>query len=412
MAVVNYTGTRLPEARPSVEKLDKSGKWQIEQGHELSRLIRRPNPHNIWGSYCMALSLSWWTSGNVYFLKVRDVAGNVKELWYLPDFLVTPRWPNDGRSPDVPSDAKDQTLSHYEYRIPNKAPILYPAEDIVHIKRGVNLANPRLGVGAFEPLIKELYGDDKMALFTATIMRNMGIVVPLISPKDKDVELKPEAAQAMKETWMAKTTGDRIGEPVINTVAIDVTKFGFSPSELDLSKLRLIPESRISAVTGIPASTLQFLVGLQNGTSYASSEQARQQGYEEVIIPMQGTIAEFFNWQLVPEFDDPDNMQFVFDTTEVRVLAEDADNLAKRAATAYLGGVAKRSEARQWMNLETTPEDEVFFEPRGAGVIKEGEDPVSANTTTAPPKGLGSVADIDRYLNSLEEQMKSFDAKG
>jgi hypothetical protein len=71
-----------------------------------------------------------------------------------------------------------------------------------------------------------------------------------------------------------------------------------------------------------------------------------------------------------------------------------------------------RGEARQWMNLETTPEDEVFFEPRGAGVIKEGEDPVSANTTTAPPKGLGSVADIDRYLNSLEEQMKSFDAKG
>jgi phage portal protein BeeE len=275
----------------------------------------------------------------------------------------------------------------------------------------VNLANPRLGVGAFEPLIKELYGDDKMALFTATIMRNLGIVVPLISPKDKDVSLSPEQALAMKESWMAKTTGDRVGEPVINTVAIDVAKFGFSPTELDLSKLRLIPESRIAAVTGIPAATLQLLVGLENGTSYASSEQARQQGYEEVVIPLQQVIAEFLNWQLVPEFDNPDTVQFVFDTSEVRVLQDDADNLAKRAATAYLGGIAMRSEARQWLNLETTPDDDVFFEPRGSGVMKEGEDPMSANTAPAP-KGLGSVADIDRYLNSLEEQMKSFDAKG
>jgi phage portal protein BeeE len=406
MAVVNYTGTRLPEAKPLVQRLDKDEVFQPEGGHDLARLIKRPNKHNIWANYCMGLSASWWIDGNVYLLKVRDAAGRVVELWYLPHFMVVPRWPGDGRSPEVPVDQDtDETLSHYEYRIPNKAPILYPASEIVHIKRGINFANPRLGIGAFDSLVKELYGDDKMALFTATIMRNMGIVVPILSPKDKDVSIDEPQAQAMKETWMSKTTGDRAGEPIINTVAMEVNKFGFSPTELDLSKLRLIPESRVAAVTGIPAATLQFLVGLENGTSYASSEQARQQGYEEVVIPMQQAIAESLNWQLVSDFESNDKIRFVFDTAEVRVLQEDADNLAKRATTLYLGGVVMRGEARHMVGHESTPEDDIFFEPRGSGLVKEGEDPTAANTV---PAKFGNYADIDNYLTRLESQMKSF----
>jgi len=236
-------------------------------------------------------------------------------------------------------------------------------------------------------------------------MKNMGIQVPVFTPKD-DQSLDLTQAMAMREQWITKTTGDQAGSPVFMTIPLDIEKFGFSPTELDLSKLRQIPESRVAAVTGIPASTLQFLVGLQNGTSYASSTQARQQGYEEVVIPMQAAIAEEINWQLLPELGGSPNEEFAFDTSKVRVLQEDQDALMKRVTVGYLGGVLKRSEARTMVGQEVTPDDEVFFEPRGSGVLKEGEDPTAASTQV--PAKFASYADIDGYLGRLEESKEDF----
>jgi hypothetical protein len=290
--------------------------------------------------------MAWWFNGNSYFYETRSLTA-IEELWWLPFDRTRPRWPNDSGSPNVTNWARehgekvvelDPFLSHYEFTPIGKAPILYPAKDILHLKRGVDLKNPRLGLGAFESLYEELYGDKRMALYIAAIMTNMGLQVPVFSPKDSNDTIQTEDAQAMVETWMQKTTGARAGEPVVAPVAVDIQKFGFNPTELNLSELRLIPESRVCAVTGIPAATLQFLVGLQNGTSYASSEQARQQGFEEVILPLLRTWAEEFTWKLLPEFEDTKDASFEFDVSNVRVLQEDRDALFNREVAVFKAG--------------------------------------------------------------------------
>jgi HK97 family phage portal protein len=416
MAVVNYTATRIPEAKPSVVKRTKDGDDERDFQHPLAKLIRRPNRHHVWANYAFACSMSWWMSGNVYFYKVRD-ATDVIELWYLPHFMVSPRWPNDGRSPEVPvENDTDSFLSHYQYDVPGKQPVLYPAKDIVHLKRGVDLGSPRLGLGAFESLFKELYGDDKMALFTASIMSKMGIQVPLISPRDKDVSLSLEDAALMRDTWIAKTTGARAGEPVVMAEPINVEKFGFNPSELDLSNLRLIPESRVAAVTGIPAATLQFMVGLQNGTSYASSEQARQQGYEEVIVPIQQAWAEEFNWQLLPEFEGTAGSEFQFDVSNVRVLEEDKDSLVKREAESLRAGATTINAFLQATGKKPVGlEGDVYLIP-GVSTPMTAERLIEAATTppTVPPivdpavQDAAKFADIDRVFARLEDEMRGF----
>lgn len=418
MAVVNYTGIRLPEARPTVSKKNKEGVLEANPLHPLTRLIRRPNQHFIWANYSLALSLSWWIDGNVYFYKERS-ASAVERLWYLPHFLVTPRWPNDGKPPEVPYDEdNDPVLSHYEYRVPGRQPVLYPKRDVVHFKRGVNLSNVRSGVSAFEPLIKELYGDDKMAAFTAAIMRNMGIQVPIIRPKESNVGIKEEEAARMKESWMSKTTGGRAGEPVVFAEPVDVDKFGFSPTELDLSALRMIPESRVAAVTGIPAATLQFMVGLQNGTSYASSEQSRQQGYEEVIIPIQQAIAEEINWQLLPDFEKEGTAEFSFDTTSVRVLQEDQDAKFKRESDVLRSGGCTIDEFLEaigrpkagsplgdirYVSSLSTPMLPDTLIAKAEGGQSEPVDPALQDAAS-----LAKFADVDGYLERLESQMKDF----
>lgn len=418
MCVVNYTGTRLPEAKPVVSRKNKDGKVEQDFLHDLARLIRRPNKHFIWANYCLAISVSWWIDGNVYFIKERDGAGDVIGLWFIPHYMMKPRWLNDGRSPVVPPDVNgepsDTYLSHYQFTPFGKSPILYPARDVVHIKRGCD-ADRRGGVSGFEPLIKELYGDDKMAAFTAAIMSNMGIQVPIISPKDRDVTINQTDAEAMKQSWIMKTTGARAGEPVILTEPVDVDKFGFSPTELDLSKLRMIPESRVAAVLGIPAPTLGLLVGLQNGTSYASSEQARQQGYEEVVIPMQQAFAEEIQWQLLPEFEDTEKTgaEFGFDTSQVRVLAEDRDALFKRQSEALRSGGITINQFLTSLSMDTVEGGDVFYVPSTSTpmtidrIVSIADGTQQAPPVVTPPAAK-MAADIDRLLEQLESQMKEF----
>lgn len=422
MAVVNFTATRIPEAKPVVSTTTPEGDQKLDFQHPAARLIRRPNPHHIWANYAGLCSMGWWFSGNVIFLKSRSITGEVVELWLLPHFLVEPRWPGDGRAPEVPKDRNnDPFLSHYQYTPPGKAPVLYPAQDIIHLKRGVDPYRPRMGLGAFESLYKELYGDDRMALFTATIMKNMGIQVPVISPKDDSVSIDATNAAAMKEGWIQKTTGDRAGEPVILTEPVDLAKFGFNPSELDLSQLRLIPESRVCAVCQISPAALQVMVGIQNGTSYASSEQARQQGYEEVIIPIQAVWAEEFTHQLLSEFDDSEGAEFIFDTTNVRVLQEDQDAKVKRESEIfksggstldqYLTAVGKKPVGPPLGDVRMVPG---IVSPMSPERLLEA----ATKIPETPPNGLSTedatmlatMGNLDRWMQKLDEQMGRFTA--
>ncbi len=417
MAVVNFTANRIPEAKPAVAT-GKDGEQKLDHLHPAAQLVRRPNRRHIWANYASAISMSWWFSGNVYLYKTRSVGGEVTELWYLPHFLVKPRWPGDGKSPTVPDDRNnDPFLSHYEYTPPGKQPVMYPADDVIHLKRGVDLSRPRLGLGAFESLYKELYGDDKMALFTASIMANMGLQVPIISPKDDSVNITPTNAAAMKEGWIQKTTGTKAGEPVILTEPVTVEKFGFNPSELDLSALRLIPESRVCAVCQISPAALQVMVGIQNGTSYASSEQARQQGYEEVIIPIQSVWAEEFTHQLLSEFEGSEGAEFVFDTSKVRVLEEDRDALVKRESEIfksggstldqYLTAVGKKAVGPPLGDLRMVPGLATPMSPERL-LDAATKEPEPKPTAPIDPASLAKFADIDAAIKDAEEQMRGF----
>jgi phage portal protein BeeE len=416
--VFNYTGTRLPEAKPVIKRTNQDGDTETDPNHPLAQLIRRPNKHHIWANYSQAASIDWWIDGGVRFKKVRDVGGQLIELWHIPHYLIRPRWPGDGGSPKVSRETSlDPFLSHYQFDVPGKAPVLWPAADVLHLKRGP-LGEDRRTRQPFAPLVEELYGDNKMARFTAAIMNNMGIQVPVISPKDKEVRVDATKAAAMKEGWMRKTTGDRAGEPIVLSEPIDFEKVGFSPQELDLSALRLIPESRVAAVTGIPAATLQLMVGLQNGTSYASSEQARQQGYEEVVIPIQQVWAEEINWQLKPEFKGLEDAEFWFDTSNVRVLEEDKDALVKRESEVFRSGASTIDQFYTAIGKKTlgAPLGDIRMVPGIASpmsperLIEMATKPPEETPLTAPvdQEALAKLMDLEQVLASVERQMKNF----
>lgn len=419
MAVVNLTSTQLPEAQPVVQQPGEKNAYETIWGHEACDLIRRPNPFTTWAEDCAVLSLGLWIDGNFHWYKQRDNSGKVIALWYLPWFLVKERWPGDSGEPVVPSDAENDYLSHYQYSIPGKAPVLYKQSDIIHLKRGKDPNNPRRGIGAFGPVVSEVYGDNKAALFTATILRNMGILVPMLVPKGEGVTLNETQALGLKEKWVQQTTGDNIGIPIVSALPIEAIKFAWSPEELDLKELRKVPESRIAAITGIPAAVLQFLVGQENGTSYASYREARMQCYESVIVPMQAAIGEQLTWQLLPEFEMVKGARLAFDVSTVRVLQEDRDALYRRTTTAlnsggitinqFLASLGKPTVEGLDIHLLSSLANPITTE-RLIEKAKEEPQPPTEPVSPVDAAALAKFADVEQWFAKLEAQMKEFEA--
>lgn len=393
MAVWQYLGTALTEAPPIVTAFKKGDtKGEVIPEHPIIDLLKAPNPFCDGATLLQAFALDWLFSGDVYWIKIFEKQYLVPtQLWYVPYFMMQPL-----------ADERDLSIFIKEYQyIVDGNRYAYDPKEIVHFKRGINPRDLRRGIGVFDSVLREIYTDNQAANFSATILKNWGIVPFVLSPpknSKSDSPLKafgdnPEKAREqalrIKTTFMEATTGDNRGAPIVNTIPLEITKLGFSPAELDISSLRKVPESRVAAVTGLPASLLQFLVGLEFGTSYASYKEAREQAYESVVAPLLATIASALNKQLMPDFGDPQGrrLELSFDISNVRILQEDQDSLMKRAVDGYIGGVLKRGDSRRMLKLDTQPEDDVFFAPRGSGVVKEGEDPLAASTTIpgAPP---------------------------
>lgn len=419
MAVANYTGICLAEALPVVTKPDAKGNPQIELRHIASDLIRRPNPFHIWADYCMAGGFEWWM-GNWYMKMVRDMAGQIVELWYMPSYLIQPRWPGDGRSPQVPMDEADPNnlfLTHYQYNIPGKTPVLIKKADMLHIKRGSNPDNPRVGVGVWDGVLQELYGHDAINRFSATILKNMGKVGYFLSPKDSGNGPNETQARAMEESFAQKSTGENANRPMVSLGAMDVTRLGFSPEELDLSELDKMPQAAIAGVTGIPAIVLQFPIGLEHGHYGAAYEQARQQGYENVIIPIQNHISEDLTWQVLPELDNTKGARLTFDISKVRVLQEDRDALYKRESESLRSGGITIDQYLQSLGKDPlgSPLGDVRFIPSTSTPMSpEKLKATAADMTSKPepqpidPASLAKFADLERWFENLEAQMKGF----
>lgn len=417
MAVANFIALQMPKANPALVTEVNSEK-DYDYDAEVVELIRRPNKYHVWADYVAAISVALLDDGNAYFKKVHDGGGRVTEFWYLPYALVEPRFPGDHKSPDVPDDEVDDSnrfLSHFQYNQPQAEPVLYKASDIIHLKRGVNNDFPQKGVGVFRPLVKEIYGDNAAALFTATILRNLGRVPFVFSPKNPDDSLSETQAKAFKEQWIKETTGDNAGNPMINTIPLQMDQPGFNPNELDLSAMRKMFEARVAAVSNIPAPVLQFLVGQENGTSYASYEQARKQAWESCIIPILTHLQEDFTFQLLSEFNPKANQYIEFVTDEVPELQADENAIHKRAAEALKSGGITLDEYRQMIGrdpVEYEQAGDLYFIPSlvklQTGEQMVEDDPEPQQPPPPDPAAVAGFADMEKWFAELESQMNQF----
>lgn len=359
MAPLLWIARTFPEAPIALWRLLDDGGEEREMGHDLIRLLERPNKFYSGAAFWMATMLDWNVDGNAYWIKVRRNTGAVEELWWTPHFLLEPK------------GDENNFITHYLYR-PDGQEIRLDPEDVVHFRFGIDNDNQRLGFSPLKSVLREVFTDNEAATFTAGLLRNMGVPGLIVSPAPGEPSPGEDDVKATKAYFKTAFAGDRAGEPLVMGGATRVAQFGFSPEQMNLKALRRIPEERISAVLGVPAIVAGLGAGLDRST-FANMSEAREMAFESNIVPAQRILAEEVRFQLLSDFEeDPWAWRVGFDLSGVRVLQEDRNRLAERLDVGVRGGWVRVAEARRELGLEATDRDEIYL--RGLNLLEIGAD--------------------------------------
>ncbi len=378
MPPLNWIMRNVSQAPPVVERLRKD-EWSEVREHALTELLREPNPFYGGRELWMATALEFAFGGNVYWLKIRNAAGAVVQLWWIPSAMILPKWPTDG----------SVYVSHYEYQ-PGGRTIKVAVEDLVHLRHGLDPRNPRLGLAPLGAMVREVFTDDQAANFQSVILRNLGIIGVVIAPKERGLATK-EDVEATKAYLLKHFTGDKRGEPLALGQPTDVHLLQYNLQGLDVSPLRDVAEERVCAALGIPAAVVGFGTGLQTTKVGATMREMRRMAWTDGVIPLQDVIAAQVGRQLLAEFEArPERVRVRFDLSAVPALMEDTNEKHARVRADYLAGVIKRAQAKRELGYPVETEDEVYAQPTNVVLLRPGEVPTQS---AAPGGGDGTEPD-------------------
>lgn len=388
MASVLWAARNFPEAPLALEQIKRGGKGNIPlPDHELIALLDIPNPFYA-GPLLWHGTIVDWMFGNAYWRKIRGPLNRVVQLWWIPSFLIEPKW----------SGSKSY-VDFYEYKFDStEKPEIIDPKDIVHFKNGLDPKNTRKGLSPLGALIREIFTDDEGANYTATLLSNLGVPGMVISPGSDNGKVAPADAEMIKQQAEQKFTNQNRGRTLVLSTKANVNILSFNPQQMQVRELRRIPEERVTAILGIPAIVVGLGAGLDRST-YSNMAEAREAAYESFMIPNQRLLAAEIKTQLLPDFvTAPKQFKVFFDLSEVRVLQTDENDLHTRAGNDLAKGMVMLDEARDLIGMSPLPNNQgqLFYLPMASTPTKPDElwqEPLPVPEALVAPSGPSSTGD-------------------
>lgn len=325
----------------------------MDVGHELSKLIQRPNEFYSGDHLLAATLLSLEVDGNAYWLILSNARGRPVQLWYVPHYHIEPKFPSDGSA----------FITHYEYTVGGQKQNI-DIQDVIHFRDGLDPNNIRKGLSSLKALMREVWTDMECGLMVAALMKNGGVPGVVISP-DSDEPIDEGDATAAKEYVNEKFTRESRGKTLVMKGKTRVSTFGFTPREMDLSAIRNISEERVCAALGIPAAVVGFGTGVHQTKVGATLKELRKLAWFNGVIPIQRVIKGELDNKLMPKYRQSGRSagQVKFNNSEVTALQEDENERAERIANMVVKGLWTRAEGREATGKEASPADDVFLQP-------------------------------------------------
>jgi HK97 family phage portal protein len=341
-SALSWVMRTFPEA-PCIVQRRVEKRWDEVDGHDLTKLLRKPNPRYGGRVLWMATAMDF-CFGEAFWLKIRDGNRKVVELWWVPRALITPQ-----PDPHNPGD-----LSHYVYTPGHGSQLNLELSDVVHFRFGMDPANIFRGFSPLAAVMREVYIDDAAAGFTAAILKNLGIIGVIFSPKGGTIP--PDQAEKLKAYVQANFTGEKRAQAMMFTNEMNAQLLQYNLQGFDVGPIRDIVEERVSAALAIPAAVIGFGTGLQQTKVGATMREMVKLAWQGGIEPNQAIMADELDRSLLPEFQKNDDLfRTHFDTSQVEALTESPTERATRLGGLVRDNIVKVNEARQEMGYASDP---------------------------------------------------------
>lgn len=370
-ACVSWIANAVGQTHPAVlHYFPADDHGEIDRHHAAARLVQHPTFDSrvgrssySWIPLIQATISSFVVTGNAYWRKRRSATGKVVQLWYIPPWMVTPHR----------RDFSSYFVDYYIIRNGSREENLPPSE-IVHFRDGLDPYYPLLGISKLRTLLREIFTDEEAARWTSTLLRRQATPGLILSPDVGAASPSEAEALEIKNRIEADFTGDNRGRTMVLGAPTKVQQYGFSPDEMKLGDLRDIPEERISAALGVPGAVVGFGSGLQTAKVGATFGELVDLAWQNGALPRTRVLAAELTEQLLPDFGPEPDLEFVFDTSDVPIMADYRKKEAETLDVLMRWGVMRRGESRKRLKLPIGPRDDVYL-------LSSGLTEVDANKT-------------------------------
>ena len=393
-AVVEWITTQASPTPMYMEQAVDEDTVEVVRQHPLLDLLKTPSPFM---SGRELLSVSFWDMlllGQTFWHKDRSADGAVVGLTFLPGRLVTVK------------GSKEQLVTNYEYRPEGTgAPIIYEPEDVVHIRLEPNPFDPKNGLSPLVCVADFLMIDSKTTDYTSDVLNGPGGPGGLLMPPENQV-LTPEVAKASQEYLDNNFTGRHRGKLGLLRAHMTYVPTALDPHGMLLRTIQDTSETRICGVLGVHPIIVGLLAGSAQSRVGAATKELERAAWTNRVIPLQETISEQIDRQLVPEFIDPpeaEQWSLEWDRSGVLSLQPDMLQEAQRWSLLMRSGISDRFDAKTAQGMEADDNDRYYVLPVGMQLIPSDGPPPAPAIVPEPPE----PAPDDGEAAALEDRSAS-----
>jgi HK97 family phage portal protein len=291
---VNAIGSAVGSVPWKAFRVQSDGKQTWLPGHQLERLLERPNKHytrkEMMEAWAVYLSLSVNSYQEVVF-----VQGKPYELYVLrPDWMLP-----------VP-DAM-LYVSGYKMDAGQGGKAEFKPEEILHFKY-LDPMNEFIGMSPLAAAARTIATEDAASKWNKSIFDNSAVPSGILKIPATSVQKKER--DAIRDELNIEFTQENLHRPMVLWGGMEWQKMSMDAKDLDFLKQRELNKFEICAVLECPPQ----VVGATVDPTYANYEVARTAFWEDCIIPklewfksvINARIAPYFGTDIIADFDISD----------------------------------------------------------------------------------------------------------
>lgn len=287
----------------------------------------------------------------------------------------------------------EELVASYLYNLGNGMFRTVDAADVVPVHwLSADVRNPIKPVSPLRSVIAMAALDNEVTRIQGSTLKNDGMPSNLLSfPEGYDL-MDSEIKRIESQFAIDYSHNGKAKKTKVLTGGVKLERLAYTFNELELSKLRDIPETRIATALGIDPLALGLNVGLANST-YSNKKEAIKGTVQNTLVPLWAYIADAITTSIQQEAGY-EGYYVGFDVSTIQSLQPTAEEKRKAAAELYVANIISLNTAQQMAGVEVDESEDGYSYER---VVQK---PVGVKAL--PEQGTKGRAGLGKFKAAFE----------